>query len=374
VRVLVLGAGVIGACVADALARRGVDVTVLDMRAPGRGATQASAGVLAPFIEADATTPLLGLATRGLDLYDDFIAGLRERTGLAIEYARTGTLEVALSDQEAEHLRSTRATLDARRVAYEWHEGSSLRRAEPTVSESAVAGLLILTHGFVGVASLMKAIVQSARLAGAAFEQPIEAARVETTANGVTVHGSGRTYTGDCVVIAAGSWSNRVRVSGATVPVVKPIRGQLLHLAWGDGLPARSVWGTACYTVPWSDGSLLVGATVEDVGFDERSTVAGIERLSAAVQALLPRASTASIEAVRVGLRPASIDGLPYIGSLTSSPRVIMASGHYRNGVLLAPLTGELVAGLVADGVEDPALAVTNPNRATPAAGVILKA
>src|SRR5262249_20440721 len=158
------------------------------------------------------------------------------------------------------------------------------------------------------------------------FEQPIEAARIDGGAHEVTVTATGRKYVADHVVIAAGSWSSRIRVQGATLPAVKPIRGQLLHLAWGEGRPSRSVWGTRCYTVPWTDGSLLVGATVEDVGFDERSTVAGVEQLTSAVRRLLPESAKASVEAVRVGLRPASADGLPFIGPLSAAPRVIMAS------------------------------------------------
>jgi glycine oxidase len=123
------------------------------------------------------------------------------------------------------------------------------------------------------------------------------------------------------------------------------------------------VWGTGCYTVPWSDGSLLVGATVEDAGFDEHSTVEGVAELAAAVQRLLPAAAKASIDAIRVGLRPATPDGLPWIGPLAAAPRVIMAAGHFRNGVLLAPLTADLVATIIAGQTTDPALALTTPNR-----------
>ena len=115
--------------------------------------------------------------------------------------------------------------------------------------------------------------------------------------------------------------------------------------------------------MPWSDSSLLVGATVEEAGFDERSTIAAIQELTAAVNELLPDARTASLRDVRVGLRPASADGLPIIGPLPSSPRVVVATGHYRNGVLLAPITAAIVRGLLLDGVQDPALEWTGPHR-----------
>jgi glycine/D-amino acid oxidase-like deaminating enzyme len=226
-----------------------------------------------------------------------------------------------------------------------------------------VGGVFVKSHGIVGVASLMTALVHSARLAGATFEQPAEAIRIDAQRDRVDVTAGEVTHTCDQVVIAAGSWSSRIRVTGATMPPVTPIRGQLLHLAWPAALPARSVWGSACYTVPWSDGSLLVGATVEDVGFDERSTVAGVEGLMTAVRHLLPDAGGAAIEAVRVGLRPATADGLPFIGPFAAAPRVVLATGHYRNGVLLAPLTADLVTRLLLDDARDPALDVTSPSR-----------
>ena len=364
-KVVVIGAGIIGAAVADALALRGARVTVIEMRAPGRGATQASAGLLAPFIEAHNESPLLDLAVRSLDRYDAFVGALRERSGCAVEYARTGTLEVALTDDEADRLRAAERVLNRRGVASDWMDASAIRRVEPVVSEAAVAGLLTRAHGFVGAASLMRALLESARMAGASFEQPVEAVRIDSSTDRVDVAAGNRSYTADWAVVASGSWSTRVRITGATTPAVRPIRGQLLHLAWPGRRPSRSVWGAACYTVPWSDGSLLVGATVEDVGFDEHSTVAGVSQLTNAVRRLFPASAQASVDAVRVGLRPATPDGLPWIGPLSAAPRVVMATGHYRNGVLLAPLTADLITRLIVDDEADPALAVTSPDRAT---------
>jgi glycine oxidase len=115
--------------------------------------------------------------------------------------------------------------------------------------------------------------------------------------------------------------------------------------------------------VPWSTGTLLVGATVEDVGFDENPTAEGVRRLTSAVIELLPAAATARFDAVRVGLRPALPDGLPAIGPLRRAPRVVIATGHFRNGVLLAPITADIVARYVVDGIEDPAVKVTTPER-----------
>ena len=145
---------------------------------------------------------------------------------------------------------------------------------------------------------------------------------------------------------------------------MKPVRGQLLHLAWPTAQPLRHVlWGTDCYIVPWLNGRVLVGATVEDAGFDERATAAGVRDLLEAGCALVPHLWQASFEEVRVGLRPGSPDGLPILGNSQIIPGLIYATGHYRNGVLLAPLTAALVKALVMDDASDPALDVTNPAR-----------
>jgi hypothetical protein len=126
---------------------------------------------------------------------------------------------------------------------------------------------------------------------------------------------------------------------------VKPIRGQLLHLGWPESLPMpkQVVWADRCYTVPWHDRTLLVGATAEDVGFDERSTAAGVHALLDAVGEILPGAWKASLKEVRVGLRPAPSGSVPLIGPAAHFSRVILATGHFRNGVMLAPLTAERV-------------------------------
>jgi glycine oxidase len=364
VHVVVIGAGIVGASVAEELAVRGAFVTVLDMRSPGRGASQASAGALVPYIEAHEDTPLLSLGTRSLAMYDAFVERAVSRSGLRVEYSRPGSIDVGLDDEDEVKLRASKAWLDARGVRNEWVDGAGARSVEPALTLTARCGLLVPEHGLVGVSALVKALVHSARAGGATFEAPVEAANVTSETNRVTIEAGVRTYEADAVVVAAGSWMRRVRVAGVDTPPVRPIRGQLLHLSWpGVERPSRIVWGPRCYAVPWSDGSLLVGATVEDVGFDETWTVSGVHDLTKAAIELLPKTLHASIDAVRVGLRPATPDNLPAIGPFAKAPRVIAATGHYRNGVLLAPLTAKLVADVVLDGKRDPMLSITSPDR-----------
>lgn len=363
-RILIVGAGVIGAAVAEAMARRGASVTVIDMRSPGRGASWASAGLLAPYTEAHEDTPLLKMGVRSLGMFDAFIAGLRERTGLPIEYERTGTLEVAMDDVEVARLRASMAWIGRQSVPHEWMDPATLRDVEPAAARDATGALFIERHGFVGVPRLVAALTQSARLSGAVFESPVEVVDMTPRRDGVDVRAGERRYSADHVVIAAGSWSRRVRVAGVPAFPVRPIRGQLLRLRWTSApAPSRVVWGASCYTVPWTDGTLLVGATVEDVGFDESVTVDGVQSLTAAVSRLLPGSANAALIDVRAGLRPASPDGLPLIGPIDRAPNVTLATGHYRNGILLTPLTAELVTSSVLDGHTDPMLAHLLPGR-----------
>ena len=166
------------------------------------------------------------------------------------------------------------------------------------------------------------------------------------------------------MVLAAGSWSSQIEIEGVAARIpVRPVRGQLLHLGW-NGPPLRRVtWGDRCYLVPWDDGTVLVGATVEEVGFDERTTVAGVRDLLDAACELVPHAWTAGFLGARVGFRPASADELPIIGPSRVMPGLMYASGHYRSGVLLAPLTARLVADAMMDDVADPAMRALSPDR-----------
>jgi glycine oxidase len=170
---------------------------------------------------------------------------------------------------------------------------------------------------------------------------------------------------GDCdattVVIAAGAWGNAIE--GVRTPPLRPVRGQLLHLGWRGHPLSTIIWGPDCYIVPRTDGTLLVGATVEEVGYDERTTAAGVRDLLNAACELLPEGRGATFLDARAGLRPATPDELPVLGSEPGTPDIVHASGHYRNGVLLAPITARVIADWVVERKRDPALESFGPGR-----------
>jgi glycine oxidase len=364
--VIIIGAGVVGCACAFELATAGARVSVFDVRRVGHGASQASAGVLAPYIEGHEAGPLRELGRRSLELYDDFVARLNERSGLTVQYARSGTLEIALDADHAATLKRSNKALNNEGVAARWIDAAELSRLEPLAATTALGGRLIELHAFVGVPDLTDALAAAAMHAGARFALDTRVVSVTPARGGrLEVHSENGPSPADRVVVAAGSWTGQLLIAGvANPPAIKPVRGQLLHLAWPTAQPLRHVlWGTDCYIVPWMNGRVLVGATVEDAGFDERATAAGVRDLLEAGCSLVPQLRQASFEEVRVGLRPASPDALPLVGESEVLPGLIYATGHYRNGVLLAPLTATLVKKLVLGEGPDAALELLRPSR-----------
>ena len=362
--VVVVGAGIVGCTVAYELAKSGAAVEVIETRSPGQGATRASAGILAPYIEGHSSETLRSLGKRSLDLYDDFIARLRVDGGEDVIYQRNGTFELALCDEDATRLKELAAVLAREGIESHWLGPSQFAGIEPHANPHANGGLLIPTHGFVGVTALTLAAAQSARRFGTRFSTDTGAIRIfAAPGNCVGVETSSGTRDADRVVLAAGSWSSQIIVEGAEPIPVKPIRGQLIQLQADPGLVRRVMWGPDGYLVPWPDGSVLVGSTVEDVGFDESSTPEAVEKLRAAAVSLVPALSTAAMSGVRTGLRPKGPDDVPIIGRSSVVPGLIYSTAHYRNGVLFTPLTVQLVRDLVFDTGADTALRDLDPAR-----------
>lgn len=343
--VIVVGAGIIGCAIARELARRGVLVRVFESRTIGAGATQASAGVLAPYIEAGEGGPLFDMTVRSLAMYDGFVGDVAEDSGIPIEYRRCGTLEVATDDETARRLQRHAAASNG---LLQWLDADAARREEPALA--GVRGALHApAHGYVDAPVLTEALAWAAMRHDARVETGHRVDAVDTASGGISIKtGDGSSWSAGTLVIAAGSWSadpafGKMR---AREPV-RPIRGQLLRLRTQDGLLSRIVWGPDCYIVPRANGLVLVGATVEDVGFDERTTAAGVRDLLDAACELVPELWRASFVEARAGLRPATPSGLPVMERSAGNPDVIHAMGHFRNGVLLAPLTAHIVADLV---------------------------
>ena len=248
-------------------------------------------------------------------------------------------------------------------VAAEWLDGASAREAEPALGPHVIGALHIPMHAAVNVPALTSAAAAAAQTLGAQFVQsPVLGLSVDGDA--VAVRTAEGVEHAAHVVLAAGAWSAGLAPPGTDPAPVRPVRGQLLHLGTAPGTLRHITWAPDVYLVPWADGTVLVGATSEDVGFDERTTASGVAGLLARASALVPALAGATFLDARYGLRPGSPDDLPFVGRSATVPGLIYACGHYRNGALLAPLTAWLVAGLVAGDHADPALPLLAPARA----------
>jgi len=312
--IIVVGAGIVGAAVAYELARRGAAVRIVDERPAGMGATQASAGVLAPYIEAREDSPFLDLTVRGLELFDTFIPRVAADSAIAIPYKRTGTIDIGMSEADLHNLELNAAMLAKRGVKATMFDAAGVRAEEPQISGDAIGGLLVETHGFVAAGELTRALVAAARAHGAQVAEQSRVQRITTRAGEAVVETNRGSLTGGAVVFAPGSWAGQIAIDGVGAPVpVRPVRGQLLWLGWTGQPLRRVIWSSRCYLVPWDDGTLLLGATVEEAGFDERATAAGVRDLLDAACELVPHAWSAGFRGARVGFLVSSADGkVPY--------------------------------------------------------------
>jgi glycine oxidase len=334
---------------------------LIEGRAIASGATQASAGMLAPYTEAHDRGPLFDLTLRSLALFDEFVSSAAAESGTFIDYRRCGSLEIAADEASADALQSRAA--QSSDGGLEWLSFDRARQLEPALPDTIHGALLAPMHGYVAVAALTEALEWAALRHGAEIETGRHIRHIDRGGDVWTVTADdGAAWTAPWVVIAAGSWSGQLQGAPVQPRGVRPVRGQLVRLVWRGKPLTHVLWGKDCYLVPWQDGTLLVGATVEEVGFDERTTAAGVRDLLEAVCDLLPEAWGATFLEARAGLRPATADGLPIVGESPSTPGLVYATGHYRNGILLAPLTASLVAGLILDRRPDPALPLLAPN------------
>ena len=332
---------------------------VFEQRGVAGGATHASAGALVPYVEAHEPGPLQDLTVRSLNLYDQFIAELRDESRSSLDYARCGSLEVAFTKSEEDLLRGTARRFGAADVR--WLTAREMLGIEPALAPTIRGGLLVASHGYVSAPQLTHALAHAATAKGAIVRAAhvIRVDSMERAAVIVTEAGAVERF--DRVIIASGAWGGLLEIEGHAPIGVRPVKGQLLRLR-GPHL-SHLLWSRTCYVVPQQNGDVLVGATMEDVGFDERPTADGMAQLLTAAIALLPSIAGAEFLEVRVGLRPATDDNLPLVGYARGSESIVLALGHFRNGVVLSPLTARILTDLILDRIDDPALQTLAPAR-----------
>lgn len=358
---VIVGGGVIGTACARALARRGVAVTLVDAGARRGAATRAAAGMLAPFPEAVVDDPLLGLSVRARDRYRELAPELKEETGVDIGLWTDGILQLAFTEDEVHRAKSAVAWQRQSGFASEWLSADELRTRTPGVSPDALGALLAPEDGALDPSRLQRALIASARAQGATVRRRAvqEIRIVAERVQGVRFRAD-RLDTG-AVIIAAGSWSGRLK--GLPRPLsVEPIRGQLVAFDWPAEEPPAIAYGAGGYVLA-RDGEAVAGTTMEHVGFDARPTAEGVARIARAARRIYPALAQAAIRRQWAGLRPMTPDGRPILGRDPVVENLWYATGHGRNGILLAAVTADVLASLYLGDEVDYDLTPLDPAR-----------
>jgi glycine oxidase len=366
--VVIIGGGVIGLSVAWRSAQQGLRVTVADPD-PGQGATHAAAGMLTPIAEAAyAEREIFALGSESLRRYPDFVTELAAASGLPTGFRPCGTLQVAYDGDDLAQLTETRLLQEAYGVHLHQLTARQCREAEPMLDPSVRGGLLAEGDGSVDPRLLATALLRAAEAAGARIiRQPVtEVLCTAGRASGVRL-ADDSVLTARSVVLAAGWQSAAVPgVPASAAPPVRPVKGQIMRLRTttamvAAGLPAGLlqrtvrglVRGSSVYLVPRDSGELVVGATQEELGPDTAVTAGGMWELLRDARALVPGITELELVDVVAGLRPGTPDNAPVIGP-SELPGLVLATGHFRAGVLLAPVTADTVASFLRTGVPDP--------------------
>jgi glycine oxidase len=348
--VVVIGGGIIGLTIARALAKRKLTVRVLEAGEPGQGASTAAAGMLAPQYEAaGGEAALLQLCLKSGELYPTFCAELYEESGIDPQYAAQGTLCPVFSDEESWRIVAFEAAQRRVGLPIEILSPEEARYREPHLSPSCRGALFLPFDHRVHTRQLFQALFTATRAARVSIEThtPVHALALKKHTV-VGVHTSRQLFPCRYAILAAGAWSGLVTQhrSFPSLPV-RPVKGEIVQV---DTPPARRLAhplvASRCYLVPRDDGSLLIGATEVEAGFDVTVTAGAVATLIAAATAALPELATFPFRTAWAGLRPTAPDRLPLLGPY-GPQGLIVATGHYRKGILLAPITGELIAELI---------------------------
>jgi glycine oxidase len=337
--VVVIGAGLIGLGIAHELAARGAAVVVLDAREAARGASWAGAGMLAPDTEAVAPDAFLQLCRNSLLAYPAYVERLRAETGVDAHLRLDGILHVALGDDAPLRARAHGGAATA------WLDRP--HALEPSLAACVRGALQMRGEGHVDNRRLGRALRAACERRGVRLVEGQRSVAVEADRRIRGVRANGGFIPARAAVNAAGAWAADVDgVPAEARARVTPVKGQMLALAVPRGFIRHAVWFDDGYVVPRDDGRLLVGATVEHAGFDERVTAGGQHALLAAALAAFPALRTMTVSESWAGLRPATADGLPYLGA-SCVDGYFLATGHYRNGILLVPATASALADLI---------------------------
>jgi glycine oxidase len=354
-RTIIVGAGVMGLGVAWRLAQSGCPVTVYDRGKAGRGASWAAAGMLAAAVETEpGEEKLLALTLKSQRLWPDFARELLAASGISVGYRDEGTMDVALTRDDAEHLHHKYDFQKGLGLELEWLSGADARRREPHLRPGISAAVFSPRDHQVENRLVVRALAEAARRSGAVLHERCAVREIDIAAGRACGVVTDRGYDrADFVVLAAGAWSREIGgIPPSHLPPVRPIKGQMLALRMDPEMPLlrHVMWlPRGGYLVPRLDGRLVVGGTVEERGFDDKITAGGLLALIEGAWRAVPAIEELPVAETWVGFRPGSRDDAPILGP-SGVDRLVMATGHHRNGILLAPITADLISTYLSKG------------------------
>lgn len=346
--VLVVGGGIVGCTVALAAARGGCVTTLLERGELAREATWAAGGMLAPLAEASGPGPFLDLGLASLARYPEFVRSVEAAVDRTVDFRRDGKLILARDGREERRLRRRLEWIGERDRGAEWLDPEGVRHREPLLTDDLRGALLLPDEARVDNRLLGRAVAKAAGTAGARIRTGCRVARILRHGDRITgvALAGGERVEAERVVVAAGAWSGRLDGLPRTLPV-RPVRGQMLAVAPRDGELSTVVDSGRVYLVPRRDGRIVAGSTMEEAGFRSAPTAEGVAGLLERVVDAAPSLADGELVETWAGLRPATPDGLPILGPDPDLEGLYYATGHFRNGILLAPVTADCLGPLL---------------------------
>lgn len=364
--VLIIGGGVIGLSLARELHKKGLKkITILERGALGREASFAAAGMLAPNAETEKSDAFYRFCDESNRLYPQFAAELLDETGVDIELEQQGTLYLALSENDSADIRRRFEWQKTAGLAVEHFTAQETRRSEPFVSPDVRESLFFPNDWQVENRQLLRALAKYAAVNGIEIHENTAVTGI-LSENGKVVgaRATNAKFFAEKTVIAAGAWSSLLKNDfAASIPSVKPIRGQIIVFQTAKRLFEKVIYSPRGYLVPRRDGRILIGATVEDAGFDKTVTAEGERFLREIAHEIAPSLANLEISETWAGLRPLAADAFPILGSFPPVENFYLATAHYRNGILLAPLTAQITAGKIVENNDSEYLEIFSPRR-----------
>lgn len=362
-KVLIIGGGVIGLSLARELKKKGIEqITILEQSEVGKESSYAAGGMLAVHAETNKFDDFFYFCNESLNLYSDFAGELFDETGIDIELDKAGTLYLAFNDDDVREIRERFEWQKEAGLAVEHLSATEIHKLEPFCSPDVLEGLFFPNDWQVENRKLLQALQIYCQLNEVEIIENTQVTNI-LKENGkiVGIQTNSNKFLAEAVILATGAWTSLIKADGFLLPKIKPIRGQMISFHTAKRLFSKVIYSPRGYLIPRQDGRILAGATSEDAGFDKIITEFANQILRETALEIAPSLVNLEINESWTGLRPLASDSLPVLGEIAEN--IFVATAHYRNGILLAPITAKIMAEKVVNNSDSRYFEAFSPNR-----------